>query len=687
MLTILNRYRCLVVMLFLMNAPVCMYSQIVWATAAGQAWLTATNWTGNIVPSATDIAQFGIAPTSAVTGVGINMNAVTNNGINNQAVGAIEILNTRNANIKIGNSSGAVPGTLTLNGALVNGIADVVLRNNSPGTFTIDNRQALGASTMRIELNDAADNKIYIGNSGNIFINTIISGLGQKLSLHGIGTGILQLNAANTYSGTTLVAGAQLQLNATAGNTLPPANDVLIENSGTVRISTNQILNNISLAAGGVLLLDPGVTLTVNGTFFNNGGTISGAGIIAYGPGAALHYGAAAPQITTDAEFPAAAGPRNVIISNASGVALHAARNIAGQLSLVSGNFILGANNFTAAAVSAAATINTHVVTNGTGKLGIKNIGSTPVVFPVGANSISVNPVMISNGNGVDYAVRVEHGFPVAIADPLKAVNRTWILQAATTPNAIVDVNFWYSSGDGNASFSYTSTVDHGIYLPMGFGWNINQAAIPQLGSYHVATKISSFLAATDLPMVLGNLGAILSNQLAVQLNAEEKEGAAFLQWNYTRYGLINAIELERSADGIHFSTIAQYRETVRDATDRAMPDAVNYYRIKTIMANGIIVYSNTVKLLKKIADLFLYPLQPWVVQNNTRLRLNSTKKRGLLIVVTDMQGKQLYQHRYYLQVGDNTIDINCNVMANGMYQLAGYADGQLLFIRSFIKQ
>jgi hypothetical protein len=670
-----------------MICPVSLCSQIAWATAAGQAWLTATNWTGNIVPSATDIAHFGIAPTSGLTGVGINMNAVTNNGINNQAVGAIEILNTRTANFKIGNSSAAVPGTLTLNGAVVNSIADVVLRNNSPGTFTIDNRQALGASTMRIELNDAVDNKIYIGNSGSIIINTVISGLGRNLSLYGIGSGILQLNGANTYSGTTLIAGAQLQLNNAAGNTLPPANDLIIENSGTVRISSNQILNNISLAAGGMLLLDPGVTLTVNGTFFNNGGTIGGAGIIAYGMGATLYYGAAAPQITADAEFPASAGPAHVIISNASGVALHAARSIAGHLSLVSGNFILGVNNFSAAAVSGSATINTHVVTNGTGKLGIKNIGAAPVVFPVGANSNSVNPVTISNGNGVDYAVRVEQGFPVAIADPMKAVNRTWIILAATTPNATVDVSFAYSTGDGNASFSYTSAVDHGIYLPMGFGWNINQVGLPQLGTYHADTKVSSFLAATELPMVLGNLGAILTEDFSVQLYAQEQEGKTVLHWQFEGDRFIDSIEIERSADGIHFISLARAAAVPYFFEDNTMQPAINYYRIKTVTKNKRIIYSNTAVLINTANDFYTFSIQPSVVQYSTLLSIRSPKKGQLQLIVRDILGRQRMHSINVLQKGENRIPLNCAGLCPGIYWICGFAGNKAVFARSFIKQ
>src|SRR5207244_13522086 len=54
-------------------------------TGSGTAWLTATNWVGDIGPNSTDTAQF--SGTSSNLSVGINMNGATNNGFNNQAVG------------------------------------------------------------------------------------------------------------------------------------------------------------------------------------------------------------------------------------------------------------------------------------------------------------------------------------------------------------------------------------------------------------------------------------------------------------------------------------------------------------------------------------------------------------------------------------------------------------------------
>ena len=47
---------------------------VVWSGGAGggTAWLTTTNWTGSVVPTGTQIAQFDAAGTAA--GIGINMN-------------------------------------------------------------------------------------------------------------------------------------------------------------------------------------------------------------------------------------------------------------------------------------------------------------------------------------------------------------------------------------------------------------------------------------------------------------------------------------------------------------------------------------------------------------------------------------------------------------------------------------
>lgn len=227
------------VSLLLMSAPMAtsQAATVLWSAPGSSAWLTDGNWTGGTAPSTTDAAQFGVNPTSAATGVGINMNGTTNNGSKNHAVGAIEVTSDRTNNLFIGNSSSAAAGagTLTLNGATVNSVNNVVLRNNSAGTLTLQNTQGSGNKTMDVALGNATNNVVAIDGAGGIAVSSIIKdGAGNSLTLQASGSGKLTLSGANTYTGTTTINSGTLQLGAS--NVLADASAVAL-NGGTLAVS------------------------------------------------------------------------------------------------------------------------------------------------------------------------------------------------------------------------------------------------------------------------------------------------------------------------------------------------------------------------------------------------------------------------------------------------------------------
>jgi autotransporter-associated beta strand protein len=210
-------------------------AQILWSSATGSAWLTGTNWTGGVVPGASDIAQFGVNPTAA-TGVGIN-----GNGNPASSVGALEVLSTRTAAMLVGNSSSTAgsPVTLTFNGTTVNGIANTVLRNASGQSLTLQNTQGTGTQNMNVVLGNATDNIVQIDGTGGIAISSAISGAGP-LSLQGTGSGLLTISGANTYTGATTV---------TSG-TLVFARQVSLYNNVTANwTTTNLVVNSGATAA------------------------------------------------------------------------------------------------------------------------------------------------------------------------------------------------------------------------------------------------------------------------------------------------------------------------------------------------------------------------------------------------------------------------------------------------------
>jgi autotransporter-associated beta strand protein len=216
------------------------------AVPTGSAWRTAGNWAGNAIPTGAQVALFGLNPQSE-GGVGINF-AFTGN---NQVVGALAVTNTRTLPLFIGNSSMVADGVLTLDGATVNGVGNVVLRNQSSQDVTLQAVQFYGGN-MGVVLGDTIENKVMLDGPGNIVIGSNISGGGRALTVGGSGSGALILGGTNTYSGNTTISAGTLSLSG----------------SGSISNSPNIIVDgtlDVSGATGGVYTLAGGQTLTGNG--------------------------------------------------------------------------------------------------------------------------------------------------------------------------------------------------------------------------------------------------------------------------------------------------------------------------------------------------------------------------------------------------------------------------------------
>lgn len=213
-----SRLFALLALLILTN-PAQAQNVYTWSSPGTSAWLTASSWNGG-VPGANDIAHFGPFPISVATGVGINMNGATNNGPNNQAVGAIDI-HGRLSNFLIGNSSGVAAGTLTLNGATVDGIDDTILANRSPGTtFTIQNTQGGGTQTMTLALGSnfgpSTPAVIQAVSGSSMLINVNITELTAGTGINVRGGGLVVFGGSNSFTGPVTLTSGIAQFNSLA---------------------------------------------------------------------------------------------------------------------------------------------------------------------------------------------------------------------------------------------------------------------------------------------------------------------------------------------------------------------------------------------------------------------------------------------------------------------------------------
>jgi len=218
--------------------------------ASPGAWLTGTNWVGNAVPGTTDTANFA----NSTTGVGIDMNGGTNNGAKNQAVGAITV-SAGASNLTIGNTSTATAGTLTLNGATVNSVANTILSNTAGVTLTLQNTVGSGTKNMTVKLGNTT-NIINATAGSTIVISSVISQVSSGSSVSLTGAGTLILTGADTYTGATTISGGTLQLGdgGTTGS-LPNTSSIIdnanltINHSDTFTQATD--LSNVVISGTG----------------------------------------------------------------------------------------------------------------------------------------------------------------------------------------------------------------------------------------------------------------------------------------------------------------------------------------------------------------------------------------------------------------------------------------------------
>ena len=246
----------------------------------------------------------------------------------------------------ITNTANTFTGSVNINGGQNRFAAD--------GSFgAAGNNIIIDGGRLRTDASFIIGHAMQIGTTAgtgiNVFANTLtISGVISDKSAAGsftkTGAGTLVLTASNIHTGTTYIAGGTLQLNRAGGNTIPITNNAEVS-GGTLQISTDQTLNNLSLVTGN-LIVDNGITLTINGTldYFQPASiTLTGTGKIVYGPSGTLKYSGTAIKIVTAQEWPATSAPYSVICNNTGGVTLPIPGTVTGSLVLTTGIFSIGA--------------------------------------------------------------------------------------------------------------------------------------------------------------------------------------------------------------------------------------------------------------------------------------------------------------------------------------------------------
>ena len=452
----------------------------------------------------------------------------------------------------------------------------------------------------------------------------------------------------------------------------------ITHNMGLVGANSFTSFNGIFEANGNITFANEGVKTFRNGIIGN--GKVTGNASC----GKFIMNGVTAKLGGSDTLF---LPPTGLDIGSPTSVTMVSDKSVTGNIALLPNALLtLGNHHLTMTGNITGGNSGSHIVTNGSGKLVMNTVGGFPgASFPIGATAATYNPLVISNGGGLNYGARVETGINPAIAVPVRAVDRTWVVNPSANPVEHVNINFFYAAGEGNAGFNYGSTVELGLYTTV---WNVINTGLVPTGTYEVAGTVNNFAGGIDAPMVIANIGAILVADKLIGLRAQKQQDRSFLQWTVNDTTAMIHFLVERSAEGRAYTALASLPATDLHFYDLHPLPGMNYYRITMVDGCGKMTTSNVDVIRHAQTGFALISISSNpVLQGIFQVHVSAAKNMPADLVIIDMQGRVLQKQRVNLSAGFNTIVMHVEKLVAGIYAIQGIMSDDRSGVIRFVKQ
>jgi hypothetical protein len=242
----------------------------------------------------------------------------------------------------------------------------------------------------------------------------------------------------------------------------------------------------------------------------------------------------------------------------------------------------------------------------------------------------SVTSAVGIKGATVNESVNVAKGSGVAWTTTMKAAN-----------------NYFFRNGD---------------YPTAGPEFNSKNTFLPDAGrTFRFATST------VPLPLSL------------LSFNAKATGNTIALQWATANEINCKSFEVQRSVDGINFSTIVtidakgnngssnnEYNTT--DYNVAAL--TIVYYRLKEVAADGSSTYSAIVKVNLNSKASFKVNIAPNPFVNNINVQIESATAQNIHISLMDLNGKTLFSKQQAVELGASSTIVDASSITRGIYFL-----------------
>ncbi len=323
--------------------------------------------------------------------------------------------------------------------------------------------------------------------------------------------------------------------------------------------------------------------------------------------------------------------------------------------------------------------------------------------FSVNLTKLGLDPVTILGGSTCDMPfqkvmvkTRASTSFTAALKDfvaPFKPLNMPKAELITDVP-IFCDVN-------GISNLKVLNPVATSVYtwetLDGHFSDTTNKTSVyvDQPGTYIVHHRMGATcpVYSTDTITIDFSLtcGILLNNQLAFR--AVSQGNQVMLHWNAINEADVSGYELERSGDGMQFTTLATrpagndlrfvYTDPLRHFTG---PKA--FYRLIIRYNNGVKKYSSTLRVdLQQAGIRSTLMLSPNPVRDMLQVQVNAAERQTVRFLLVDAVGVPVRSFTRQLEKG-NTVTVipGFEQHAPGIYTLKAYLNNEVITQRFLLK-
>jgi Secretion system C-terminal sorting domain len=258
-----------------------------------------------------------------------------------------------------------------------------------------------------------------------------------------------------------------------------------------------------------------------------------------------------------------------------------------------------------------------YLQTNGTGSVTLNNVTAARLV-PLGVTTY--NPLIISNGSGLNWTFRLDNGVSNVITpnNTDRAVLRTWTITPSTNPPpAGANIIFQYNDGDLTQIGSSFNTAENvQVWHNDGFGWTTASGGLTPTGTPGGIRTVTLNNWSDFSAFAISDISGALPVKFGPIKALKDPAGVKIKWTNYTETNILY-YTVERSADARTFTAIGSVNSALNNgnAADYSSIDPIpfngnNYYRIAAVETNGNIIYSMIVRinLDKSTPGILVFP-------------------------------------------------------------------------------